>query len=300
MPAGHADHPRRRAAGGRDPSVLRPPAAGAGRGLPSVLRRGRGPAQAVHVVHHDRSRPGMVVRRRTPARQVRGRPGREPRVPAAEPPARLPDLRPRRRVPAAGPGARVRAGGEPLRRGQARLPEAAAAVAARGPRPRAVRPVRAVHALLRPDLAATGSSSCSRGAPPSRSGSRPARTSARRSAGTRSRSARSARSQRRRTGSSRGRSTSPSVDTVCPHCSAGCNIKLDMRRGEVVRQLARDNLEVNDAWLCDKGRFAFRFPDAPDRMTTPLIRDHGLEPASFGEVLDRRSPRGAPASASRS
>jgi NADH-quinone oxidoreductase subunit G len=76
-----------------------------------------------------------------------------------------------------------------------------------------------------------------------------------------------------------------SVDTVCPHCSAGCNIKLDMRRGEVVRQLARDNLEVNDAWLCDKGRFAFRFPDATDRVTTPLIRDHGLEPASFGEVL---------------
>ncbi len=75
------------------------------------------------------------------------------------------------------------------------------------------------------------------------------------------------------------------VDTVCPHCSAGCNIKLDMRRGEVVRQLARDNLEVNDAWLCDKGRFAFRFPDDPGRITTPLIRDRGLEPASFGEVL---------------
>jgi NADH-quinone oxidoreductase subunit G len=76
-----------------------------------------------------------------------------------------------------------------------------------------------------------------------------------------------------------------SIETVCPHCSAGCNIRLDMRRGEVVRQLARDNLEVNDAWLCDKGRFAYRFPDAPDRITTPLIRDHGLEPASFGEVL---------------
>lgn len=77
------------------------------------------------------------------------------------------------------------------------------------------------------------------------------------------------------------------VDTVCPHCSAGCNIKLDMRRGEVVRQLASDNLEVNDAWLCDKGRFAFRFPDAPERITTPLIRDRGLEPASFGEVLTK-------------
>ncbi len=77
------------------------------------------------------------------------------------------------------------------------------------------------------------------------------------------------------------------VDSVCPHCSAGCNLKVDVRRGEVVRQLARDNLDVNDAWLCDKGRFAFRFPDAPDRLTTPLIRDRGLEPASFGEVLTR-------------
>jgi NADH-quinone oxidoreductase subunit G len=77
------------------------------------------------------------------------------------------------------------------------------------------------------------------------------------------------------------------VDSVCPHCSAGCNLKVDVRRGEVVRQLSRDNLDVNDAWLCDKGRFAFRFPDAPDRLTTPLIRDHGLEPASFGEVLTR-------------
>ncbi len=64
-------------------------------------------------------------------------------------------------------------------------------------------------------------------------------------------------------------------------------IKLDMRRGDVVRHLARDNHDVNDAWLCDKGRYAFRFPDSPDRITTPLIRDHGLEPASFGEVLTR-------------
>jgi NADH-quinone oxidoreductase subunit G len=77
-----------------------------------------------------------------------------------------------------------------------------------------------------------------------------------------------------------------SADTVCPHCASGCNVKVDLRRGNVVRVLARDNLEVNDAWLCDKGRYAFRFADAPDRVTTPLIRDRGLQPASFAEVLD--------------
>jgi NADH-quinone oxidoreductase subunit G len=76
-----------------------------------------------------------------------------------------------------------------------------------------------------------------------------------------------------------------SADTVCSHCAAGCNVKADVRRGTVVRMLARDNLEVNDAWLCDKGRFAFRFADDDQRITTPLIRERGLHPASFGEVM---------------
>jgi NADH-quinone oxidoreductase subunit G len=76
-----------------------------------------------------------------------------------------------------------------------------------------------------------------------------------------------------------------SADSVCGHCSAGCNVKLDLRRGRVVRVLARDNVDVNDAWLCDKGRYAFRHQDLETRITTPLIREHGLEPASFGEVL---------------
>jgi NADH-quinone oxidoreductase subunit G len=76
-----------------------------------------------------------------------------------------------------------------------------------------------------------------------------------------------------------------STDTVCPHCASGCPIKVDLRRGEVVRHLARDNLEVNDAWLCDKGRFAFSFVDRPGRLGTPLLRERGLEPVSFDEAL---------------
>jgi NADH-quinone oxidoreductase subunit G len=76
-----------------------------------------------------------------------------------------------------------------------------------------------------------------------------------------------------------------SGDSICQHCASGCNVRVDIRRGEVVRVLARENPQTNDAWICDKGRFAFRGPDAADRVTTPLIRDRGLEPASFGEVL---------------
>jgi NADH-quinone oxidoreductase subunit G len=75
-----------------------------------------------------------------------------------------------------------------------------------------------------------------------------------------------------------------SGDSVCPHCACGCTLRVDVRRGEVVRHLARDNEDVNDAWLCDKGRYAFRFPDR-DRVTTPLLRVPGLEPTSFTEVF---------------
>jgi NADH-quinone oxidoreductase subunit G len=74
-------------------------------------------------------------------------------------------------------------------------------------------------------------------------------------------------------------------DSVCQHCSAGCNVRVDLRRGEVVRVLARDEAEVNDAWTCDKGRFAFRYPDLSTRVSIPLIRARGLEPASFDEVF---------------
>jgi NADH-quinone oxidoreductase subunit G len=75
-----------------------------------------------------------------------------------------------------------------------------------------------------------------------------------------------------------------SEDTVCPHCASGCTLRVDVRRGEVVRHLARDNPDVNETWLCDKGRYAFRFPDR-DRLDTPMLRVPGLEPVSYGEVF---------------
>jgi NADH-quinone oxidoreductase subunit G len=73
-------------------------------------------------------------------------------------------------------------------------------------------------------------------------------------------------------------------ESVCPHCASGCRIRVDVRRDEVVRHNARDEPEVNEAWLCDKGRYAFRFPDR-DRLTMPLMRTPGLEPVSFGEAF---------------
>ncbi|MFG2722920.1 NADH-quinone oxidoreductase subunit G [Streptomyces sp. NPDC048416] len=79
-----------------------------------------------------------------------------------------------------------------------------------------------------------------------------------------------------------------SSPSVCEHCAGGCATRTDHRRGKVMRRLAAEDPEVNEEWVCDKGRFAFRYAQKPDRLTTPLVRtaDGVLEPASWPEALD--------------
>ena len=75
---------------------------------------------------------------------------------------------------------------------------------------------------------------------------------------------------------------------VCEHCASGCAIRTDHRRGKVLRRLAGDDPQVNEEWNCDKGRWAFQYATAQDRLSTPLVRDeHGeLVPTSWAEALD--------------
>ncbi|MGW5737409.1 MULTISPECIES: NADH-quinone oxidoreductase subunit G [Streptomyces] len=80
-----------------------------------------------------------------------------------------------------------------------------------------------------------------------------------------------------------------SSPSVCEHCAGGCATRTDHRRGKVMRRLAADDPEVNEEWLCDKGRFGFRYAQRPDRITTPLVRNAEtgeLEPASWPEALE--------------
>jgi len=78
-----------------------------------------------------------------------------------------------------------------------------------------------------------------------------------------------------------------SSPTVCEHCSSGCALRTDHRRGTVLRRLAGDDPAVNEEWSCDKGRFAFTYATLPSRITTPLVReqDGSLVPASWPEAL---------------
>jgi len=65
--------------------------------------------------------------------------------------------------------------------------------------------------------------------------------------------------------------------TICGLCPSQCNVKLTVRDdAKVVRVLARDNQEVDDGWLCDKGRFGYQSFAAPERITAPLMRIGGF------------------------
>ncbi|WP_149561777.1 NADH-quinone oxidoreductase subunit G [Streptomyces cacaoi] len=88
-----------------------------------------------------------------------------------------------------------------------------------------------------------------------------------------------------------------SSPSVCEHCSGGCAVRTDHRRGKVMRRMAAEDPQVNEEWICDKGRFAFRYAQRPDRFTGPQVRgdDGQLRPASWPEALAAAARGLAPA-----
>ncbi len=74
--------------------------------------------------------------------------------------------------------------------------------------------------------------------------------------------------------------------TVCTLCPSQCNVDLTVRDDRVLRVSARDNDEVDDGWLCDKGRFAFQHIHVDERITEPLMRQDGkLVPVDWDTAL---------------
>ena len=54
-----------------------------------------------------------------------------------------------------------------------------------------------------------------------------------------------------------------------------------------MRRLAGDDPDVNEEWITDKDRFAYRYGNLEDRLTRPLVRDGNvLRPASWAEAID--------------
>lgn len=77
-----------------------------------------------------------------------------------------------------------------------------------------------------------------------------------------------------------------STESTCTLCPVGCSMILDSRDGEIMRTRSRENKDVNDIWMCDKGWFGYEFTSNSNRLQKPLIRRNGaLNPASWDEAL---------------
>jgi NADH-quinone oxidoreductase subunit G len=69
------------------------------------------------------------------------------------------------------------------------------------------------------------------------------------------------------------------VPSICPHCPVGCNIsastRLDRDAGAkkvIKRIMPRQNEQVNEIWICDKGRFGHHHSLSLQRLLKPLMR----------------------------
>ena len=61
--------------------------------------------------------------------------------------------------------------------------------------------------------------------------------------------------------------------SVCTLCPSQCNVSFTVRDEEVKRVVARDNPDVDDGWLCDRGRYGFEMFGAEQRVSEPRLRD---------------------------
>jgi formate dehydrogenase major subunit len=78
-----------------------------------------------------------------------------------------------------------------------------------------------------------------------------------------------------------------SVRTVCSYCGVGCNLEVSVQDNTILSITAPEDAEVNAGHTCLKGRYAWRFYNHPDRLTSPLIRIDGeLQKVSWAQAFD--------------
>jgi NADH-quinone oxidoreductase subunit G len=73
--------------------------------------------------------------------------------------------------------------------------------------------------------------------------------------------------------------------SVCTLCPSQCNVSFTVRDEKVKRVITRDNHEVDDGWLCDRGRYGFEMFDAAERVDGPRLR--GGAATDWGSAIEK-------------
>src|ERR671937_2412331 len=59
--------------------------------------------------------------------------------------------------------------------------------------------------------------------------------------------------------------------SVCSKCSVGCSVTLWQRRNQLVRVTSHENDDIDEGWICDRGRFDYTDVNDPSRVRTPSV-----------------------------
>lgn len=90
--------------------------------------------------------------------------------------------------------------------------------------------------------------------------------------------------------------------TVCTYCGVGCAFDVWTKDRKLLKIQPREEAPVNGISTCVKGKFAWDFVNATDRLTSPLIREEGrfreatweeacsLIARRFNDIKDRHGP----------
>jgi NADH-quinone oxidoreductase subunit G len=59
--------------------------------------------------------------------------------------------------------------------------------------------------------------------------------------------------------------------SVCSKCAVGCSVTMWQRRGQLVRITSHENDDIDEGWICDRGRFDYADVNDPQRLRTPMV-----------------------------
>ena len=79
--------------------------------------------------------------------------------------------------------------------------------------------------------------------------------------------------------------------SICPNCTQGCNMMIEVRDNTIVRLKPRFNDDVNKYFMCDYGRLNYRWMNRQDRAETPMVRTNGILAATEWESAIQAAAR---------
>jgi NADH-quinone oxidoreductase subunit G len=78
------------------------------------------------------------------------------------------------------------------------------------------------------------------------------------------------------------------ADSICLHCSLGCNTVAGAHYRAVIRQESRENSRVNGSFICDRGRYGHAYANLADRPRQARLAD---QPAGWQEAAQEAAAR---------